>query len=1073
MEKNNIDVKQYLDLFELDNTKKINLKILKKQYKKIYKKYLLNMSKLNINNDITLIELNKAYNVLKNNIDYINDHIEQKENNSHKILNNKKIILILVLIVMIIVSSIIIPIKITNDKIDYAIELLENEKYDEAKEILQKINNKRANLVLDQVYIYKFLNNGIYYVVRELFMYNFGEVEIKYNPRGGQINKNEKYLGSFYKCEKKGYTFEDYVLSNYKMKDNKLTLYLDAKYNANIYKIEYELNEGINDPNNPTSYTCDNDNITILPPKKTGHKFEGWLVDGEIYSSYTIDTKLAKDIKLVAYFTIEEITIEFETDNGNYIEAIKTHEGQDVKLPTPAKVGYIFVGWYNGDELVENGVWKYNTDVTLFARWEQTIYKITLKHFNDTEMVSEIIEVKHKETFELPTPVRENYIFIGWFEGKQEFKSGIFEYTHDVVLLAKWEGKKFNITFDAQGGVLSSDDIYEVTYGESFVLPIPKKTDYVFKGWYYNEKIVEEGKWTIPNNVTLVANWIKDENIIVYNLDGGENHPQNPVTYETQTQDIKIYKPQKLGHIFLGWITDSILEPIENYVIKKNTKGIIELTAVWRQETYKLIYMNDKSSDYNYYRYGDVITYTAYIKKQGYEVDYWVDKDGNLFNHEKFLFEHDVTIYPVWKPKQYEIEYDLQGGSLPLTSLKYFTYNEEYILPIPQREGYRFGGWYYNEDRILNGTWEIDETKNLPIKLEATWVDLNTFVIYYYMNGARNYNPEHHILGQDTVIKNPSKSGRIFLGWKVNNQEQLVKDLVISKDTAEDIVLEAIWEEIMYTVIYDVNGGDPIENPIENLPHGAYLPKPKVFRKGYTFQGWFDEEGKHIDEYYSVYGNYTFVAKWISNIYTVTYDVNGGNELLETIQKIRFDEEYQLAQPTRQGYEFKGWYYNDQLIVDGVWNTIANMTLVAKWEESDNVEYRVYHYFEKIEDENYVLRYTERFYGVSNSFVTPEVKNVEGFTSPIVINSQISPDGSTVIEYFYKRNEYTITLISNVGRPLEPLIFKYEEPIVLPTPMKEGYIFLGWYEDESQTNPHKAKEMGLKDYTIYAKWVKQ
>lgn len=273
MENNNIDVKQYLDLFELDNTKKINLKILKKQYKKIYQKYLLNMPKLNINNDTKLIELNKAYNVLKNNIDHINDYIEQKENNSHKILNNKKFILILVLVVMIITSSIIIPIKITNDKINHAIELLENKKYDEATEILKKINNKRSNLVLDQVFIYEFLNSGIYYVARELFIYHFGEVEIKYNPLGGEINKNKKYLGAFYTCEKKGYAFDDYYLSDYKMEDDKLTLYLDAKYNAKIYKIEYELDEGINDPNNPTSYTCDNSNITILPPKKIGHKF--------------------------------------------------------------------------------------------------------------------------------------------------------------------------------------------------------------------------------------------------------------------------------------------------------------------------------------------------------------------------------------------------------------------------------------------------------------------------------------------------------------------------------------------------------------------------------------------------------------------------------------------------------------------------------------------------------------------------------------------------------------------------------------------------------------------------------
>ncbi len=66
--------------------------------------------------------------------------------------------------------------------------------------------------------------------------------------------------------------------------------------------------------------------------------------------------------------------------------------------------------------------------------------------------------------------------------------------------------------------------------------------------------------------------------------------------------------------------------------------------------------------------------------------------------------------------------------------------------------------------------------------------------------------------------------------------------------------------------------------------------------------------------------------------YTITYDVNGGNELESTTQTVTYGEEFTLVTPTDESFIFGGWFYGDQLIESGnSWSIQKNVTLVAKW----------------------------------------------------------------------------------------------------------------------------------------------
>ncbi len=68
----------------------------------------------------------------------------------------------------------------------------------------------------------------------------------------------------------------------------------------------------------------------------------------------------------------------------------------------------------------------------------------------------------------------------------------------------------------------------------------------------------------------------------------------------------------------------------------------------------------------------------------------------------------------------------------------------------------------------------------------------------------------------------------------------------------------------------------------------------------------------------------------VSKAVTVSFDSNGG----DNIDNLEFfnGNEYSLPTPSKVGYEFDGWYYNDNLIsLNGVWSISNDIELTARW----------------------------------------------------------------------------------------------------------------------------------------------
>ena len=146
-----------------------------------------------------------------------------------------------------------------------------------------------------------------------------------------------------------------------------------------------------------------------------------------------------------------------------------------------------------------------------------------------------------------------------------------------------------------------------------------------------------------------------------------------------------------------------------------------------------------------------------------------------------------------------------------------------------------------------------------------------------------------------------------------------------------------------YTITYDLAGGTLPEgktNPTEYtaLSDAFTLVNPE--KEGYTFAGWTGTDLTAATTTVTVQkgstGNRSYTATWTPVEYTITYNLNGGTNASANPAKYTIETAtITLADPTRDGYVFGGWYTTSDFTGDAVTQiakgSTGNVTLYAKW----------------------------------------------------------------------------------------------------------------------------------------------
>lgn len=313
--------------------------------------------------------------------------------------------------------------------------------------------------------------------------------------------------------------------------DALITTRIDSLYDEGVYKeyslaitviyekyhITYELDGGINHPDNKNGYTIDNLPLTLYQPTKKGYNFTGWYLNNQLVE-YLPENTLG-EITLVATWELATYNLFYNLDGGILeSENPTTYTMNDeFILNNPTKNGYNFLGWYVNDvkiEKIEKGT---TGNLTLLAKWELQKHTIEFNSNGGTNVSNQIVNHFDK-VLEPDHPTRLGYDFLGWFIGEDEYDFNN-EVTTNLELVAKWQIINYNINYDLNDSINNSSNPSSYTVEDTISLLNPTKKGYIFVGWYVNDNKVEQINLGTTGHLTLVAKWrtyqiseIKEEN---------------------------------------------------------------------------------------------------------------------------------------------------------------------------------------------------------------------------------------------------------------------------------------------------------------------------------------------------------------------------------------------------------------------------------------------------------------------------------------------------------------------------------------------------------------------------------
>ncbi len=367
-------------------------------------------------------------------------------------------------------------------------------------------------------------------------------------------------------------------------------------------------------------------------PYKNGYTFLGWFTartgGRQVTSTSTFELK-ANQI-LYARWEQATYTVYFNANGGTCSTSSKqVSYGQAYgTLPTPSYPGYTFLGWFTypsgGTPVYSTDIFERNSDQTLYARWKQESYTVTLNPNGSGASVAptKITVSAGGDYGDLPTPSRTGYTFLGWFTaasgGTQVYDYSALVSNSSHTLYAHWAQATYTVTLNANGGSVSPTKLNVTVGGTYGTLPTPSRTGYTFLGWYTaasgGTRVYGSDTYTTAGNQTLYAHWeqmIYNYSIVYESINGtrlgtasgsggagstvtltpktfsGYNIPgsQSVTLSENNSQYVFIYTPSavsatsKSGTIYTE--TNSSLKYAAKIEFRNRTANSVQIRVTW------------------------------------------------------------------------------------------------------------------------------------------------------------------------------------------------------------------------------------------------------------------------------------------------------------------------------------------------------------------------------------------------------------------------------------------------------------------------------------------------------------
>lgn len=217
------------------------------------------------------------------------------------------------------------------------------------------------------------------------------------------------------------------------------------------------------------------------------------------------------------------------------------------------------------------------------------------------------------------------------------------------------------------------------------------------------------------------------------------------------------------------------------------------------------------------------------------------------------------------------VTFDANGGNISLSS-KTVTVGEPYgSLPVPEKTGYEFTGWYTLDESgtQVNSTTVVESEQ--AHTLYAHWQVVKYRISYELDGGINNsQNPADYTIETDVSFYAPEREGYTFDGWYADS-ELTKKVSGIEKGSTGEKTFYAKWiknppQVMEYRITYELNGGtNHPDNPSSYRTDTTGIVLKEAVREGYIFDGWYTDSNLTQKVFGIEKGSTeekTFYAKW-------------------------------------------------------------------------------------------------------------------------------------------------------------------------------------------------------------------
>ena len=541
----------------------------------------------------------------------------------------------------------------------------------------------------------------------------------------------------------------------------------------------------------------------ILPNAlKEGYTFEGWYNNSEFSGSALSSIPAGWEGTLYAKWaeeSAENPQVIFWNLNGGTVEVeLPKYVTTTYTLPIPTRKGYVFGGWYDNVNFIGTAITSIpaNWQGSLYAKWTEETPEEVIYWVLNGGSVSGTLPSFVTNTYELPTPVRDGYIFSGWYDNPEFAESALSSIPAgwEGTLYAKWieEENNNDIKWELNGGSYKNGTL-PTSVSRRYTLPkewelTPPYSGCSFEGWYDNPEFSGNSMTRISGGWkgTLHAKWdcsSSNAEVIFWELNGGTVEmssvtiPSQETLWENFKTDYNEYFETNL---------DATLSSASNFLYSGSYYLEKEVGTL----------MTDADAGWTWL--GEYI-----ISFAGSPADndlWWRTQLHAFFNclSDYTLGGYVATDYSIaGQPTAWGEAYQAaQPAELPKFVL------ETYVLPTPIREGYTFRGWFDNAN--FGGYVLTSIPAGWEGTLYAKWTENAPAVeIYWVLNGGytKTTLPTHVT---DTYILPPLfREGYTFAGWYDNAE--------FSGFYLEEI--PAGWQGTLYAKWAESTGGPEPEEP--------------------------------------------------------------------------------------------------------------------------------------------------------------------------------------------------------------------------------------------------------------------